>query len=225
MAAVDVRPVALADLEANDPHAPAPKADGETDFLCPLPACADHQNTAQHRSLSANVETGLWECHRCGGRGRLREYWEDRPAERRPPHLRLVTPSTAPATTPGDVVSEKPAVVSKRKVGAVQRFVCVAPDGREAIHCRQNVVLTLSDGSERPDKMMWWESADGRRELPAGLHTVDLLYRPVPACRERQDGRQAPGASPQPPPLRTGCAITTPAGTLRLLGKLGEARF
>jgi hypothetical protein len=180
--AADARPVALANLEAHDPHAPAPQADGEQDFLCPLAACADHQNPAQHRSLSANVQTGLWQCHRCGGRGRLREYWEDRPRVARPRRLTLVTPTKLSENTQPCVFSDaaKPAVVSKRKVGGVRRFVCVAPDSRQAVHCRQNVVLTLADGGERPDKEMWWETPDGRRGLPEGLHTADLLYCPRP---------------------------------------------
>lgn len=67
------RPVlALADLEAFDPHA-APGA-RERRFRCPLEPCRDKPK----RSLSLNVESGLWSCYRCGAAGKVRERWEPR---------------------------------------------------------------------------------------------------------------------------------------------------
>jgi len=70
----DDRPVFTLDmLEAHDPHSHA--GGRERRFLCPLPACADHQRGERHRSLALNVENGLWTCHRCGAGGQLREHW------------------------------------------------------------------------------------------------------------------------------------------------------
>ena len=68
------RPVlSLADLEAFDSYAPA--RGRERRFCCPLPACADKRRDGRHRSLGVNLETGQWNCHRCGAAGLLREHW------------------------------------------------------------------------------------------------------------------------------------------------------
>jgi hypothetical protein len=69
--------LSLADLEAFDPH-PVGRGD-ERRFCCPLPACAAKPRDRVHRSLGVNTATGLWLCHRCGARGKLRERWEERP--------------------------------------------------------------------------------------------------------------------------------------------------
>jgi hypothetical protein len=67
--------LSLADLERYDP--PAPERGRERRFLCPR--CGDqHPKDADHRSLSLNVETGLWTCHRCRASGKIAERWEDR---------------------------------------------------------------------------------------------------------------------------------------------------
>jgi hypothetical protein len=71
------RPVlSLTDLESFDPS--APERGRERRFCCPLPGCADKRRDARHRSLSVNVESGRWHCHRCGAGGLLRENWSPR---------------------------------------------------------------------------------------------------------------------------------------------------
>src|SRR4051812_20781963 len=65
--------LSLADLESFDPY--APRKEPERDFRCPLPACQGKRR----RNLSVNVRTGLWECHRCHAKGKLREFQEERP--------------------------------------------------------------------------------------------------------------------------------------------------
>jgi hypothetical protein len=69
--------LSLADLEAFDPQ-PAGRGD-ERRFSCPLPACAQKPRDRAHQSLGVNIATGLWLCHRCGSRWKLRERWEGRP--------------------------------------------------------------------------------------------------------------------------------------------------
>jgi hypothetical protein len=65
--------LSLAELEQHDPR---PTGHGaERRFLCPFPACADHQRH-EHKNLAANIESGLWECKRCGASGKLTEKWE-----------------------------------------------------------------------------------------------------------------------------------------------------
>jgi len=65
--------LSFAELEQHDPR---PTGHGaERRFLCPFPACADHQRH-EHKNLAANIESGLWECKRCGASGKLTEKWE-----------------------------------------------------------------------------------------------------------------------------------------------------
>jgi 5S rRNA maturation endonuclease (ribonuclease M5) len=68
----------LADLEAFDPQAPL-RAPWRR-FCCPLPACSGKPLDDAHRTLCVQTETGSWHCKRCPGKGRLREYWDNRPA-------------------------------------------------------------------------------------------------------------------------------------------------
>lgn len=70
--------LSLAELERFDPAAPARAGQAERRFLCPLPACAGKRPDKSHRSLAVNTHTGEWHCHRCEGRGKLLEWWEDR---------------------------------------------------------------------------------------------------------------------------------------------------
>jgi hypothetical protein len=74
--------LSLADLLSYDPTAPDTEK-RERRFCCPLPACTGKPINAAHRSLSANKETGAWRCSRCDERGKLTEYWTDRPAQSR----------------------------------------------------------------------------------------------------------------------------------------------
>jgi predicted RNA-binding Zn-ribbon protein involved in translation (DUF1610 family) len=69
-------PLSLADLEAFDPR--APQGERERRFLCPL--CGDGKPMdAPHRSLCANLQSGAWNCKRCGATGRLSDFWTERP--------------------------------------------------------------------------------------------------------------------------------------------------
>ena len=61
----------LAELELNDPRTRTSRS--QRRFLCPF-CGADKPRDAAHRSLSLNVQTGRWICHRCGERGLLNEF-------------------------------------------------------------------------------------------------------------------------------------------------------
>lgn len=68
----------LADMEAFDPQSSTRTADRERRFLCPL--CGDgKRRDAAHRSLCANLESGVWNCKRCGATGKLTDFWTERP--------------------------------------------------------------------------------------------------------------------------------------------------
>jgi hypothetical protein len=86
MVIADRQVLSLAELELHDPN---PSGHGvERRFLCPFPACADHQRR-EHKNLAANIESGLWVCKRCGASGKLTEKWQRRQQVRPMRVLRL----------------------------------------------------------------------------------------------------------------------------------------
>lgn len=62
--------LSLADLEIFDSKAPAGKKDRR--FCCPICGTSKPLDE-EHRSLSVNVETGAWQCHRCKATGLILE--------------------------------------------------------------------------------------------------------------------------------------------------------
>jgi hypothetical protein len=78
-----VDPLTLEQLEQLDPR--APERGQERRFLCPY-CGTDKPHDASHRSLAVNRDTGAWRCWRCGEKGKLREFWQERespPRDRR----------------------------------------------------------------------------------------------------------------------------------------------
>ncbi|HEX2949146.1 MAG TPA: toprim domain-containing protein [Armatimonadota bacterium] len=69
--------LSLTELESYDP---ANRHGSEWRFCCPLPACADKRVSRDHRSISVNMSSGAWHCHRCGASGLLREWHTERRA-------------------------------------------------------------------------------------------------------------------------------------------------
>jgi len=109
----------LAELEAHDPH--AAQGGRERRFCCPLGDCAAKRVDPGHRSLSLNVQTGAWKCHRCGSAGVLEERREPVPRRqrmiaqaRRAFGLPAVVPAIAGGSTP--VQPEKGAAEDWRRV-------------------------------------------------------------------------------------------------------------
>jgi hypothetical protein len=70
----------LAELRTADPL--AQEREGETRFCCPLCGSGKPVDNA-HRSLSANLKTGVWKCHRCEEGGVLLEFRTERTEEPR----------------------------------------------------------------------------------------------------------------------------------------------
>jgi predicted RNA-binding Zn-ribbon protein involved in translation (DUF1610 family) len=93
--------LSLADLEAFDPRAPC--RERERRFLCPL--CGDGKPKDQaHRSLTANLQSGAWNCKRCGATGKLTDFWQERPKANRSARVRGSL--RAAFGVPTDAVSE-----------------------------------------------------------------------------------------------------------------------
>lgn len=61
----------LADIEAfdNDPRV----SGAYSKFQCNQPACEGKPHDALHKSLSVNMETGVWHCFRCSAHGVLED--------------------------------------------------------------------------------------------------------------------------------------------------------
>jgi hypothetical protein len=61
----------LTDIETFDPD---PRVSGAyTKFQCNQPACEGKPHDAIHKSLSVNMETGVWHCFRCSAHGVLED--------------------------------------------------------------------------------------------------------------------------------------------------------
>ena len=69
----------LADIESYDSE---PRVSGVySKFQCNQPACEGKPHDALHKSLSVNMETGVWHCFRCSAHGVLEDDIFDEPAE------------------------------------------------------------------------------------------------------------------------------------------------
>lgn len=66
----------LEELEALDPH--ATKGVTERRFVCPFCGQNKPKNSA-HRCFNVNTQSGAFLCQRCGERGKLADFWEERP--------------------------------------------------------------------------------------------------------------------------------------------------
>jgi twinkle protein len=104
-----------ADLEIFDPH--PRKAGTEHRFLCPY-CGGDKPRDAAHRCLCVNAQTGLWNCQRCGEKGRLLEFWPERtsssPGEaRKQARFALSRAFELPATLSTPKIAQKPLEAQK----------------------------------------------------------------------------------------------------------------
>lgn len=69
----------LAQLEEFDPHA---RQGNERRFLCPF--CAQNKpKDAAHRCFNVNTQSGAYFCQRCEARGKLADFWDERPTMNR----------------------------------------------------------------------------------------------------------------------------------------------
>jgi hypothetical protein len=103
--------LSLAELEVFDPN--ARQVGHEIRFLCPLGSCGEGKRAdTRHRSLSVNLESGLWVCQRCKASGKIREKWA--PRERLSPRARaqrafgLTVPHPARPAAPAPSTSSAP---------------------------------------------------------------------------------------------------------------------
>jgi DNA primase len=70
--------VTLQEIESYD--AKPQKMGDESRFLCCLSVvCRSKPHDGAHRSLCVNTQNGFYNCHRCGAKGKLKDFWEERP--------------------------------------------------------------------------------------------------------------------------------------------------
>jgi len=74
--AADTFALSLRQLEEFDPR--ASQGGAERRFLCPLCGEGKPKDSA-HRSLGLNTQSGAWVCHRCGEKGKLAEWKDEKP--------------------------------------------------------------------------------------------------------------------------------------------------
>src|SRR5579875_243952 len=104
--------LSLNELIASDPHG-GREAGRERRYLCPF-CHGDRRRDAAHRSLSVNVETGMWHCHRCEQGGKLAEWHAASGVSRR---------GRAPARLTGNLCTPRPERLSeelRRALGRVR---------------------------------------------------------------------------------------------------------
>lgn len=86
--------VTLRELDNYDPR---PVRRGtRSRYLCPLSGvCRDKTRDNSHRSLSVDTVSGVFYCHRCGEKGKLREFWEERVSVKSMPKRTQLRPVAA----------------------------------------------------------------------------------------------------------------------------------
>jgi 5S rRNA maturation endonuclease (ribonuclease M5) len=141
--------VLLSELENYDPH---PLRQGaRTRYLCPLSAaCRAKPLDNAHRSLSVENTSGVFYCHRCGEKGKLREFWTEHKDAKplvKKTHLRSV-----PARAVAALVSRAAAKDLKAEQKTSLKFL------RE----RMRIVAAGFSGSPAEEYL-------SRRKIPAGI--------------------------------------------------------
>jgi hypothetical protein len=85
----EIADLSLSELQAYDPTAKG--SSRERRFCCPF--CGDSKpKDSVHRSLSVNIGSGLWNCHRCGEKGLLLEFRTQEPDHKRKPYKAASVP-------------------------------------------------------------------------------------------------------------------------------------
>ena len=172
--------LSLSELRVFDPR--APERAGESDFCCPL--CGDGKPVDQaHRSLSVNLESGAWHCHRCEQSGKLREHWTDLPPRSTVPSARrpaanLVLPPLArrddapPADLPAPIADRFPALAGTPGEAYLTRR------GLPLALCGTAGVRFAPDWHGRPAVLFPIVDAAGREIAAQGRYLTPLPGRP-----------------------------------------------
>jgi DNA primase len=183
--------VTMAQLEAYDPD---PVRQGSrARYLCGLSAvCREKPRDTAHRSLSVDNIGGAFYCHRCGEKGKLREFWRElsgtKPAIKRS-HLR---PVASPVTSPvGDAIVKETKREKKIDREAIrERLTLFAQEfsgsPAEEYLLGRGIPVEVSRAANCGYASQWehWEKADGEWKLMgtdrrAVFPVCDLAGHPI----------------------------------------------
>lgn len=98
-------------LKQLDSHDSRPQRVGgrEVRYLCPLSdVCASKPRDNAHRSLCVNTQTGVYCCHRCQSKGKLKDFWEQRKPLKRNQRAALVLRSRFTVTLDDKTKTKQP---------------------------------------------------------------------------------------------------------------------
>jgi hypothetical protein len=178
--------ISLQDLEAFDPRAPI--GGKERRFCCPL--CGSQKRIdAAHRSLSVNMESGAWECHRCGAAGVVVE----RQAERRSSRERWLRPRRNEwiAGRQGHAAAPDPEKMERLKT-QLEDLKPVAGSPGEAYLKRRGIASELA-GSARVKYSAAWTKDAGKQR--AGFCAVVFPFYNAAGALVAAQGRAISGAN------------------------------
>lgn len=113
-APVSAPALSLAEVEAYDPR--AKKTGQRLRARCPLHG-GDHQ-----QSFSADLATGAYYCHACGAKGKLADYWTERPRERPRRDERLVLHRGRQDAPPASLQAPRPVTAAAAPEWPVERL-------------------------------------------------------------------------------------------------------
>ena len=115
--------ITLQDLELYDAH--PQKIGRESRFLCSLSAsCREKSRDAGHRSLCVNLNDGFYFCHRCQAKGKLQEFWEERPKinKKQIAYLKLAARFSPPTTIINSPVATQTAQTAQSGMGLDEKM-------------------------------------------------------------------------------------------------------
>jgi len=172
--------LSLDELRAFDPR--APERPGECDFCCPLCGGA-HPVDQAHRSLSVNLESGAWHCHRCEQSGKLREHWTERPPDRLQARR---APSQKPLRLP-PLAARNDAPPPDLPLPIADRYPALAGTSGEAYLAGRGLPLALCEAAGvryapdwhgRPGALFPIVNAAGQEIAAQGRYLASLPGRP-----------------------------------------------
>lgn len=114
---MNTQTLTMAELESFDSK--SPRRGNQRRFLCP-DCGANKPKDSAHRSLVVNTNNGVFICHRCQTKGKLREFWEESPkfSRKKRTGLKLMSQFSIESDLPIQKKEEKE--ISKKKPETLQ---------------------------------------------------------------------------------------------------------
>ncbi len=155
--------VTLNEIESFDPK--PQKVGDESRFLCGLSAsCRSKPHDAAHRSLCVNLNTGFYVCHRCNSKGKLKDFWEERPQlnKHQAARMKLAAQFSAPIGKTGDESAEHISENLSEKMKSFQ--VAFADSAAEKYLEKRGIPAQTARSADCGYAANWehWEKREGK---------------------------------------------------------------